>query len=220
DGVVEVLASHGDTQLGGDDFDDLLLKHILDRFQAQYGVDLGDSLVARARLLRAAEEAKKQLSYHPFVRVEEEFLAEKDGQALHLSLEVSRADYEDMIRPLLTRTMDCVQRALDDCQLAGSAIDKVVLVGGSTRTPLIGQLLEQRLGQPPHQEVNPDLCVAMGAAVQAGIITGMDVGPVLVDITPHSLGIKCLDEVGAMDFSFRFAPVLKRNTPLPAARSE
>src|SRR5437762_8871249 len=126
-----------------------------------------------------------------------------------------------MIQPLLDRTMDCVQRALDDANLIASSIDKVVLVGGSTRTPRISELLEERLGQPAHQEVNPDLCVAMGASIQAGIIAGENVGAVLVDITPHTLGIKCLDEFrGFPGFPFRFAPVLHRNTPLPASRSE
>jgi molecular chaperone DnaK len=220
EGVIEVLASHGDTQLGGDDFDDLLLKYVCDRFQEEHGVDLRANLAARARVLRAAEAAKRHLSYHPFARLEEEFLAEKDGQALHLNMEISREQYEDMIRPLLDRTMDCVQRALDDSHLAGSAIDKVVLVGGSTRTPLIGKMLEDRLSQPPHQEVNPDLCVAMGAAIQAGIIAGQEVGAVLVDITPHSLGIKCLGEMHGFEFPYQFAPIIHRNTPLPASRSE
>jgi molecular chaperone DnaK len=220
EGVVEVLASHGDTQLGGDDFDELLLKHVADRFQEEHGIDLRANLVAKARLLRAVETAKRHLSDHPFARIEEEFIAEKEGRALHLSLEISRAEYEEMIRPLLDRTMDCVQRALDDSHLTGSQIEKLVLVGGSTRTPLVSQLLEGRLGQPAHQEVNPDLCVAMGAAIQAAIINGADVGAVLVDITPHSLGIRCLDEERGFDFPFRFAPILHRNTPLPASRSE
>src|SRR5262249_50037588 len=99
-------------------------------------------------------------------------------------------------------------------------IDKVVLVGGSTRTPLVSQLLEGRLSQPAHQEVNPDLCVAMGAAIQSAIIAGTDVRAVLVDITPHTLGIKCLDEFHGFDFPFRFAPIIRRNAPLPASRSE
>jgi molecular chaperone DnaK len=220
EGVIEVLASHGDTQLGGDDFDDLLLSHICDKFEAEHGIDLRAHLPARARVLRAAEAAKRHLSYHPFARIEEEFIAEKDGRALHLNLEISREDYEAMIRPLLDRTMDCVQRALDDSHLIGSAIDKVVLVGGSTRTPLVSQLLEARLGQPAHQEINPDLCVALGAAIQAGIIAGQDVGAVLVDITPHTLGIKCLGDMHGFDFPYQFAPILRRNTPLPASRSE
>src|SRR5262245_28064313 len=110
EGVVEVLSSHGDTQLGGDDFDELLLKLVCDRFQNEHGVDLRASLVSRARVLRAVEAAKRHLSYHPFARIEEEFIAEKDGQALHLNMEISRLEYEDLIRPLLDRTMDCVQR--------------------------------------------------------------------------------------------------------------
>src|SRR4051794_13032889 len=125
EGVIEVLASHGDTQLGGDDFDDLLLGHVAGKFREQHGVDLSDNVFARARLLRAVEDAKKLLSYHPFARIEEEFIAKKDGQALHLSLKIDRHDYERLIQPLLQRTMDCVQRALDDAKLTASAIDKV-----------------------------------------------------------------------------------------------
>jgi molecular chaperone DnaK len=220
EGVIEVLASHGDTQLGGDDFDELLFKHVAARFRETHSVELAENVFARARLLRAVEDAKKHLSFHPYARIEEEFIAEKDGQALHLSMEISRSEYEELIRPLLQRTMDCVQRSLDDAHVTASAIDKLVLVGGSTRTPIIAQMLEERLGQAPHQEVNPDLCVAMGAGLQAALIRGEDVGAVLVDITPHSLGIKCLDFVHGFEFPFRFAPIIRRNTPLPTSRSE
>jgi molecular chaperone DnaK len=222
-GVVEVLASHGDTALGGDDFDELLLEHVAAEFQEMYEIDLRASRVSRARLLRAVEDAKKRLSDHPFARVEEEFIAEKDGVPLHLSTEIDRGDYEDLIRPLLDRTMECLQRALDDAHLTASQIDRVVLVGGATRTPLVGQLLEDRLGQPAHREVNPDLCVALGAAVQGAIVAGQNVGSVLVDITPHSIGIKCLelaDPLGIRANEFKFAPIIKRNAPLPASRSE
>jgi molecular chaperone DnaK len=221
EGVVEVLASHGDTQLGGDDFDDLLLKHVSEQFQREHGVDPRTNLIAKSRLLRAVEAAKRHLSAHPFARIEEEFLMEKDSRALHLNMEISREEYEAMIRPLMDRTMDCVQRALDDSHLTASAINKVVLVGGSTRTPMVGRLLEERLEQPAHQEVNPDLCVAMGAAIQAAIIAGTDVGAVLVDITPHSLGIKCLGgDLHGFGSPFHFAPIIHRTTPLPASRSE
>jgi molecular chaperone DnaK len=220
DGVIEVLSSHGDTQLGGDDFDELLFKHVLIKFQSEHGIDLAGNVRARARLLRAAEAAKRELSFHAVVRIEEEFIAEKDGQAIHLQMEVTRADYEELIRPLLLRTMDSVQRALEDAKVAPSEINKVVLVGGSTRTPMVSELLQMRLGQPAHQEVNPDLCVAMGASMQAALIAGQDVGAVLVDITPHSLGIRCLDYLHGIDFPFRFAPIIHRNTPLPASRSE
>ena len=110
EGVVEVLSSHGDTQLGGDDFDELLLNRVCDRFQEEHAVDLRASLVSRARVLRAVEEAKKHLSFHPFARIEEEFVAEKEGRPLHLNVEISRTEFEELIRPLLDRTMDCVQR--------------------------------------------------------------------------------------------------------------
>jgi molecular chaperone DnaK len=223
-GVVEVLASHGDTQLGGDDFDELLLHHVADRFREQHGLDLREERTARARLLRAVEEAKRRLSDHPFTRIEEEFIAEKNGVPLHLTLEVQRADYEALIRPLIDRTMDCVQRSLDDAELTARQIDRIVLVGGSTRTPLVSDLLESRLQRPAHREINPDLCVAMGAAVQGAIIAGDQIGAVLVDITPHSIGIKCLDPADRLfDFGgpvFRFAPIIRRGTPLPASRSE
>jgi molecular chaperone DnaK len=224
-GVVEVLASHGDTQLGGDDFDDLLLKHLCDVFQTQHRIDLRENRTSKARVLRAAENAKRQLSDYAFAKVEEEFIAEKDGVPLHMSIEVGRGEFEDMIRPLIDRTMDCVQRSLDDAHLTASQIDRVVLVGGSTRVPMISELLEARLGRPARKDINPDLCVAMGAAVQAAMIAGESVGSVLVDITPHSLGIKTLDPSSGDyffggGFEFRFAPIVRRGTPLPASRSE
>jgi molecular chaperone DnaK len=225
EGVVEVLASHGDTALGGDDFDDALLKHVADQFQSEHSIDLRANVVSRARLLRAVEAAKRQLSEHPFTRIEEEFIAEKDGLPLHLNVELSREEFEELIKPWMDRTMDCVQRSLDDAKLTARQIDKVVLVGGSTRSPIVSRLLEERLGQPAHCEVNPDLVVAMGAAIQSALIAGTEVGAVLVDITPHSLGIRCLDYRAAdghfgVPFQYKFAPIIRRNTPLPASRSE
>ncbi|MCZ2340355.1 MAG: Hsp70 family protein [Bacteroidales bacterium] len=222
-GIFEVLASHGDTELGGDDFDELLAKHVAEEFLDSFGVDLRNAPSSNARLLRAAEAAKRQLSDHPFARIEEEFIAEKDGVPLHLSTEIAREDYEEWIRPLVDRTLTCLQQSLDDAKLSAGQIQQVVLVGGSTRTPLIGALLEERLGQPVHREIHPDLCVAMGAAIQGAIIAGESIGSVLVDITPHTLGIKCLDIPSDYSFAyneFKFAPIIKRNTPLPANRSE
>jgi molecular chaperone DnaK len=218
--VVEVLSSHGDTQLGGDDFDDLLLKHVCDRFQQEHGLDLRANLVSKSRLLRAVEAAKRHLSFHPYARIEEEFIAEKGGTAFHLNVEISREEYEEMIRPLLDRTMTCLQQALDDAHLLPTQIDKIVLVGGVTRTPLVSRLLEERLGQPTHQKVNPDLCVALGASIQGAIIGGQNVGAVLVDITPHSMGIKCLDQRRGFEFPYQFASIIHRNTALPTSRSE
>lgn len=220
EGVVEVLASHGDTQLGGDDFDAALAEHMMQRFEAEHAVNLRDLPAARARLLRAAEEAKKVLSSAPYATVQEEYIAEKAGIPLHLTLEISRLEFEELIQPWLDKTMTCVGQALDDASLIPSQLDQVLLVGGSTRSPIVSRLLEERLRQPPHQEVDPDLCVAMGAAVQAAMIGGLEVGPVLVDITPHSLGIRCLGMVQGQFSDTVFSRIITRNTPLPASRSE
>jgi molecular chaperone DnaK len=220
EGVVEVLASHGDTQLGGDDFDAALADHLMQRFEEEHAVNLRDLPAARARLLRAAEEAKKVLSAAPYATVQEEYIAEKAGIPLHLTLEISRLEFEELIQPWLDKTMTCVGQALDDARLIPSQLDQVLLVGGSTRSPIVSRRLEERLRQPAHQEVDPDLCVAMGAAVQAAMLGGLEVGPVLVDITPHSLGIRCLGMVQGQFSDTVFSRIITRNTPLPASRSE
>ena len=220
EGVVEVLASHGDTQLGGDDFDALLAEHIMQHIENEEGVDLRDNPAARARVLRAAEEAKKHLSSAPFATVQEEYIAEKDGAPLHLTMEIERHEFESLVRPLLDKTITCVGQALDDAKLSPSQLDRVLLVGGSTRSPIVTEMLEERLDQSAHQEVDPDLCVALGAAVQAAIINGQDIGPVLVDITPHSLGIRCLGTVHGHFSDSMFSRIINRNSPLPISRSE
>ncbi|MDR3638173.1 MAG: Hsp70 family protein [Isosphaeraceae bacterium] len=220
DGVVEILASHGDTHLGGDDFDQRLLDFVCDRFLSQHGIDLRDSLAARSRVLRAVEDAKKTLSSDAIARIEEEFIAEKKGLPLHLNVEVERTDYEELIEPLLAKTLTCLDQSLSDARLQANQIDKVVLVGGATRTPLVHRLIQERLGRPVHAEVEPDLAVAMGAAVQAGLIAGVEVGPILVDITPHTLGISALGELHGLSSVHAFAPIIERNTPLPATRTE
>ena len=219
-GVVEIQASHGDTQLGGDDFDQLLLDSICDEFAKEHGVDLRASLGSRARVLRAAEDAKKQLSSDAVTTVEEEFIAEKDGRPLNLRMEITRYDYEELIRPLLLKTLTNLDQALTDGRVQASQIDKVILVGGATRTPLVHQLLEERLGRPVHSEIEPDLAVALGAAVQGGLIAGVDVGPILVDITPHTLGIESLGELYGFLSTNHFSPIIERNTPLPVSRTE
>ncbi len=219
-GVVEVLASHGDTQLGGDDFDQLLLEDVCTKFKKKNGVDPRDSLVAKSRLLQAVEAAKKTLSDEPVAALQEEFLIDYKGSARHLDMELSRLDYEEMIEPMLTKTLGCLDDALKDADLHAQDIDYVVLVGGASRTPLVHRLLQERLGQPLHMEVNPDLCVAMGAAVQGALIAGIDAGPVLVDITPHTLGIQSHGDFGGFESSYLFSPIIERNTPLPVSRSE
>ena len=219
-GVVEVLASHGDTHLGGDDFDALLADHVAEEFQAANGVDLREDVRAHAYLLRAVEAAKRRLSVEPYTRIEEAFLTERDGVPLHLSVELDRPTYEDMIRPLIEKTMNSVQTALSDARLLASQIDRIVLAGGATRTPLVREMLRERTGCDPHSEVDPDLCVAMGAAVQAAMLAGDDVGPVLVDVTPHTFGISCLGELEGFPYPRCFSPIIAKNTALPAVRTE
>lgn len=219
-GVIEILASHGDTQLGGDDFDQKLLDFVCDKFQYEHKIDLRTIPIARSRTLRAVEDAKKALSTEPIATIEEEFIAEADGVPLHLKMEIERYEYESLIEPLLARTLACVDRALSDAEIQAPQIDKVVLVGGATRTPLVHLLLKDRLGRPVHAEIEPDLAVAMGAAVQGALIAGMDVGPVLVDITPHTLGIEALGTLHGMTSVHCFVPIIERNTPLPAIRTE
>ncbi|MFV1967653.1 MAG: Hsp70 family protein, partial [Pirellulaceae bacterium] len=219
-GVVEVLSSHGDTQLGGDDFDELLLDHVCDQFQEEHGVDLRESLASKSRVLRAVEEAKQRLSFDAFTSLEEEFIADQAGVPLHLKMELQRLDYETLIEPLLSKTLVCVDEALSDAKLTAGQIDRVILVGGASRTPLVHRLLTEQLGQPIHAEIDPDLCVTMGAAIQGGLIAGMDLGPVLVDITPHTLGVQCRGSLHGFDSFYAFAPLINRNTALPASRSE
>ncbi|ETX00827.1 MAG: heat shock protein Hsp70 [Candidatus Entotheonella factor] len=220
EGVVEVLSSHGDTQLGGDDFDALLAEHIMQQFENEQQFDLREVPAAKARVLRAAEEAKKQLSVAPFTDIQEEYIAEKEGTPLHLTMEIARHEFDDLVRPLLDKTITCVGQALDDAKLNPAQLDRVLLVGGSTRSPIVTEMLEERLNQPAHQEVDPDLCVALGAGVQAAIINGQDIGPVLVDITPHSLGIRCLGTVDGLLTDSMFSRIITRNSPLPISRSE
>jgi molecular chaperone DnaK len=219
-GVVEILASHGDTQLGGDDFDHRLLTYVADQFLLENGIDLRDIPVSRSRLLRAVEDAKKALSFEAVVQIEEEFIAEKNGVPLHLKMEIDRPTYDHLIEPLIAKTLTCLDKALADAKLQANQIHKVVLVGGATRTPLVQRLLQDRLGRPVHSEIEPDLAVAMGAAVQGGLISGVEVGAVLVDITPHTLGVGTLGELNGMQSTHRFCPIIGRNTPLPATRTE
>ena len=219
-GVIEVLSSHGDTQLGGDDFDQLLLDFVCDEFVNQHDVELRDIPRAKSRLLQAVEEAKKRLSDEAYTSLAEEFIAEKNGTPLHLKTELDRRDYEELIAPLLEKTVKHIDDALHNARQMAKDIDRIVLVGGSSRTPLVHRLLVEQLQQTPHFEIDPDLCVAMGAAIQGALIAGIDVGSVLVDITPHTLGIQCLGDLHGHYSPNLFSPIIPRNTPLPATRSE
>ena len=219
--VTEVLASHGNNQLGGDDFDQKLVDHLIDTFRQQHGLDLRDKHPgAFARLWWAAEAAKKQLSYEPYARIREEALVQVDGRPLNLDVEISRHQYETMIRPLIDQTMDSASRALADAGLLPGALDAVVLVGGSTRTPLVVSMLEKMCGKPPRQDLHPDLCVALGAGVLASRMSGHDVDRVLVDVSPFSFGPSHLGMRDGLVSPHCYHPVIRRNTPLPVTRTE
>ena len=219
--ITEVLASHGNNHLGGDDFDQKIVDHLLAAFRQQHNIDLRDQHPgAYARLWWAAEAAKKQLSYEPYTRVREEALIQVDGRPLNLDVEISRKEYEEMIRPLLEQTLDSASRALSDAGLLPQALDAILLVGGSTRTPLVIQLLEKLAGKTPRQDLHPDLCVALGAGVLASRLSGHQVERVLVDVSPFSFGISYLGIVEGMEYPHCYHPVIKRNTPLPVTRTE
>ena len=219
--ITEVLASHGNNRLGGDDFNDLLSEHLLREFQAKHGIDLRHGYpVARARLWWAAEEAKRRLSYEPEVTVREEALATVEGKPLHLELEITREQYEEMIRPLVNQTLDHLSKALSDAGKGPSDLDAILLVGGSTRTPLVSRLIEERTGLTPRAEIHPDLCVALGAGVMASRLAGHQIERVLVDITPYSFGVSFLGERGGISYPHCYKPIIRRNSPLPITRTE
>ena len=220
-GVVEVLASTGDNHLGGDDFDQVLLERLNAHLETELGLaDVRQNRLLQARLQKAAEGAKIELSRQPYTRVEEDHIASVNGEALHLSCELSRADFERDLEEPLARTMQAVTGALNDADVRPSQLDRILLVGGSTRIPRIAQLLSERLGQEPHGGVDPDLCVALGAAVQAGIEMGQTVRAVLVDITPYTFGTSAVGELYGMPYAHQFIPLIRRNAKLPATRTE
>ena len=219
-GVVEVLSSHGDNHLGGDDFDQQIIEHILDHLQETKGVDVRHHSKALARITRAAENAKFVLSDEPYAKIEEEYLLEHEGAAIHLSLELSRNDYEEMIEDYINATLDAVHIALKGAKLTSADIDEIVLVGGSTRTPCIRERLYNEFGFEPHSEVDPDLCVAMGAAIQAAMINGQEVNAVLVDVTPYTYGTSALAYLGDDYYPFTYIPIIHKNTALPNRKTE
>jgi molecular chaperone DnaK (HSP70) len=219
-GVVEVLSSHGDNHLGGDDFDQQIINHIQDTILAQYGIEIAEHSKAMARITRAAENAKLVLSDAPFAQIEEEYLLEEDGTPIHLTLELSRSHYEEMIEDYINATMDAVHIALKGAKLISSDIDEIILVGGSTRTPCVRERLFDEFGFEPHSEVDPDLCVAMGAAAQAAMINGQDVDTVLVDVTPYTYGTSALGYLDGEEYPFQFVPIIHKNSVLPTRKSD
>ena len=220
DGVVEVLSSTGDNHLGGDDFDQIIVDRLNQELKDMGKAEVGDDRVVQARLRRAAEQAKIELSDQPYVRIEEDHVAVIDGEAKHLSLELDQAEFEHGIDELLSKTMRSVTMALNDADVRPSQLDRVLLVGGSTRIPRVTRLLAERLGQEPHGEIDPDLCVALGAGVQAGMEMGLDMEAVLVDVTPYTFGTSMVGELYGQPYTHQFVPLIRRNSRLPASRTE
>lgn len=218
DGTTEVLASHGDTRLGGDDFDALIIDWLAARFQAQTGQDPRTDLRARVRLSHAAQAAKHRLSDADDAQIAEEHLLTVDGVPRHLDAVLTRAEYEHLIEPLLRRTLVSVQRAMDAAGLVADQLDEVVLVGGSTRTPRVAQMLTELLDMAPRLDVNPDEAVAMGAALHAARLQGQSDLPILVDITPHAFGVQCLGNIDGYETLDYFGVVVPAGSVLPTRR--
>ena len=219
-GVVEVLSSTGDNHLGGDDFDLKIVDHLVKHIEKELDYSVKDKPAVMARLKRAAEGAKIQLSSAPYTSIEEDHICKKGFKDIHLSLELSRTKFEEMIEEDLVRTMESVNKAMKDAAMLPSAINKIILVGGSTRIPRISQMLEEKIGHLPHSEIDPDLCVAIGAGMQAGREMGLERSGVLVDITPYTFGTSAIGEVDGEPSRTMFVPLIRRNTKLPARKSD
>lgn len=215
DQVMEVKASNGDTELGGSDFDRMIAEKARQSFLEQYEVDLAQDPLAWARLMRAAEAAKIRLSTEASAKIVEEFIATANSTPLHLSFEITLTTFEEMIRPAIERSLVSVRKTLEMANLTKKQIDRVILVGGATYTPLVSQLLEEELNIAPQAWLDPSTVVAIGAAIEAGNIAGQNIGPHMVDITPHSLGTTCSEFLGSQYNCI----LIRRNTPLPCSAS-
>ncbi len=218
--VLEVRASHGNVRLGGDDFDERLVQHLLAHLSGSHPYDFKADRRAMARLLRAAERAKVVLSSAPYARVAEEFLARYEGKIVHLDIEVGRAEFEGMIDDLLRSTQESIEEALREAKLLAEQLNRVLLVGGSTRIPRVRELIEEQLGIEPSLEIHPDEAVALGAAVQAAIVDGEEVGTLLIDVAPHSLGIEVAEVVMGEVVPGGYRPIIRRNTTIPTTKAE
>ena len=212
DGVFEVLATAGNNRLGGDDFDDRLINYIAEEFKKSHGIDLRNDRMAKQRLKEAAEKAKIELSGMASANVNLPFITMDANGPVHLDMNITRAKFNELISDLLDKTKTCVQQALHDAGLKTSQIDKVILVGGSTRVPAVQDLVKNITGKEPFKGINPDECVAIGAAIQGGVLGGEVKNVLLLDVTPLSLGIETLGGV--------FTKLIDRNTTIPTKKSQ
>ena len=212
EGTFEVLATNGDTKLGGDDFDQAIFEYVMSEFKKETGIDLMNDAMAVQRVRSASEKAKIELSASTQTEINEPFIAMNDGVPSNLNITLTRAKFEELIAPLVERSIEPCKKVLKDAGLQASQINEVILVGGSTRVPLVKQKVEQFFGKKPNESVHPDEAVALGAAIQAGIIQGDVKDVLLLDVTPLSLGIETLGGV--------MTRMIERNTTIPTSKSQ
>ena len=212
DGVFEVKSTSGNNHLGGDDFDQKIMDYLVSEFKKENGIDLSKDKMAMQRIKDAAEKAKKDLSGVTTTQISLPFLSQGEAGPLHLELSMTRAKFEELTRDLVDSTLEPVRNALKDAGLTKNDIDKVILVGGSTRIPKVQEIIKNELGKEPSKGVNPDEVVAMGAAIQGGVLTGEVEDIVLLDVTPLSLGIETLGNVNTV--------LIPRNTTIPTSKSQ
>ena len=212
DGVFEVLSTNGDTKLGGDDFDNKVMDYIADTFKAENGIDLRNDKMALQRLKEAAEKAKIELSSSTQTNINLPFITADATGPKHIDLNLTRAKFNELTHDLVQRSVEPMKKALQDAGLSISQVDKIILVGGSTRIPAVQEAVKNFTGKEPSKGVNPDECVAIGAAIQAGVLTGEVKDVLLLDVTPLTLGIETLGGVAT--------PLIERNTTIPAKKSQ